>query len=106
MVVVFKSYLLNCEIDSNMSCIHLQHLGDKMFKSLINELNRQFKLNSPNFDDMLAHLDEKDYEMVIKYRDAYNFLFNKINYNNMSISAFSQVLEKATSYGVEVYVDT
>ncbi|RAX54229.1 hypothetical protein CCY99_04250 [Helicobacter sp. 16-1353] len=105
MVVVFKSHLLNCEIDSNMSHFHLQQLGDRIFVKLINELNKQFKLNSPDFDDMLKYLDGKDYERVVRYRDAYNFLFKRSNYSNMNINAFLTVLEKANSYGVQVCIN-
>ncbi len=54
---------------------------------------------------MLNYLDSNDYGLVVKYKNVHNFLFHKNDYNNMSISLFSKLLEKATSYGIEVYVN-
>lgn len=77
----------------SMSVLYLQNLGDTIYKNLIKVFNKRFNLNSTTLDDMLNYLDSNDYELVVKYK------------NNMSISLFSKLLEKATSYGIEVYVN-
>lgn len=76
-----------------MSVLYLQNLGDTIYKNLIKVFSKRFNLNSTTLDDMLNYLDSNDYELVVKYK------------NNMSISLFSKLLEKATSYGIEVYVN-
>ena len=76
-----------------MSVLYLQNLGDTIYKNLIKIFNKRFNFNSTTLDDMLNYLDSNDYELVVKYK------------NNMSISLFSKLLEKATSYGIEVYVN-
>lgn len=35
MTIVFKNHLLKCEINSNMSVLYLQNLGDTIYKNLI-----------------------------------------------------------------------
>lgn len=77
----------------SMSVLYLQNLGDTIYKNLIKIFNKRFNFNSTTLDDMLNYLDSNDYELVVKYK------------NNMSISLFSKLLEKATSYGIEVYVN-
>lgn len=88
-----------------MSLLYLQNLGDNIYRGLIKALNKKFNLNSNTLDDMLNYLDSSDYELVVKYKDTYNFLFNKNNYSNMNIALFSKLLEKAHSYGIKVYVN-
>ncbi len=105
MIIVFKSHLLKCEINSNMSVLYLQNLGDTIYKNLIKIFNKRFNVNSTTLDGMLNYLDSNDYELVVKYKNVHNFLFHKNDYNNMSISLFLKLLEKATSYGIEVYVN-
>ncbi len=105
MNVVFRSVLLDCEIDSSMSPLFIEQLSNMVFKKLISSLNKQFKLNSIDFDEMLTYLDGDDYALVARYKDVYNFLFKSQYYSKVNMETFSNILRKANSYGIEISID-
>lgn len=109
MTIVLRSDLLNCEINSNMSLLYLQNLGNSVYEKLVNSFNKKFNLNGNTLDDILSHLgfeDLSDYEMVVKYKNVYEFLFTNNNYKDISnISMFQRLLQNATSCNVKVFVN-
>lgn len=102
-MIIFKSNLLGCEIDSSMSHFKLKDIANRTFVEIIGKLNLYLRLNSPSFDDMLRYVDGKDYELVVQYKNAYEFLFNQSKYDKMNVDIFSKILDKATYCGIEVY---